>query len=535
MQFNLADLFEHAVDHFGEREYLVCEGQRRTYREMEARANRLAHHLAAHGIGPGDHVGIYALNSVEWVETLWAVFKLRAVWININYRYVEDELRYLFDNADLKALVYQRQFAPRVAGVRDAMPLVRHTICIDDGSGAETRGLGSADYEAALASASPVRDFPPRSADDRYILYTGGTTGLPKGVVWRHVDVFMALGGGIDPMTGERAPYPEYMVEKAKAGAPITFLPIAPLMHGATQWAVMGQSFLGNKVVLVSRFDPRRVWALVEAEQVNSLMITGDAMARPLIEALAAPDARWNLASLRLLTSSAATFSPAVKDQFFQRFPDLVMIDAVGSSESGNNGMVIVQPGATAMRGGPTVSRIGTTAVLDEAGRPIPPGSGKIGKIARSGDIPLEYYKDPVKTAETFITVDGVRWAMPGDWATVEADGRITLLGRGSVSINTGGEKVFPEEVEAAVKSHPAVFDCTVVGVPDARWGERVTAVVELRPGAQVTLEELQAHCRTRIAGYKIPRGLCVVDRVVRSPAGKPDYRWARAVATRSA
>src|SRR5581483_1130091 len=232
--------------------------------------------------------------------------------------------------------------------------------------------------------------------------------------------------------------------------------------------------------------------------------VAGDAMARPLIEALAAPDARWNLASLRLLTSSAATFSPAVKDQFFQRFPDLVMIDAVGSSESGNNGMVIVQPVATAMRGGPPVSRIGTTAVLDEAGRPIPPGSGKIGKIARSGDIPLEYYKDPMKTAETFITVDGVRWAMPGDWATVEADGRITLLGRGSVSIDTGGEKVFPEEVEAAVKSHPAVFDCTVVGVPDARWGERVTAVVELRPGAQVTLEELQAHCRARIAGYKI-------------------------------
>ncbi len=535
MEFNLADLFEHAVDHFGEREYLVCDGRRRTYAEMEARANRLAHHLAAHGIGPGDHVGIYAYNSVPWVETLWAVFKLRAVWININYRYVADELRYLVGNADLKALVYQRQFAPLVASVRDAMPLLGHSIVIDDGSDADVAALGSVDYEAALAGASPARDFPPRSADDRYILYTGGTTGLPKGVVWRHVDVFMALGGGIDPLTNVRVERPEQMVEKAKAGVPLTFLPIAPLMHGATQWAVMGQSFLGNKVVLIGKFDPARVWDLVEQERVNSMMITGDAMARPLIEALTAPGARWDTSSLMLLTSSAATFSPAVKDQFLERFPNLILIDAIGSSESGNQGMAIIQAGGTAMKGGPTVSTIGHTAVLDESFRPIPPGSGRIGKIARTGDIPLEYYKDPQKTAETFVTIDGVRWVLPGDYATVEADGRITLLGRGSVSINSGGEKIFPEEVEAAVKSHPDVFDCTIVGVPDERWGERVCAVVEPRPGRTPTLEALQAHCRTRIAGYKVPRALQLVERIVRSPSGKPDYRWAKRVATEGA
>src|SRR5215470_4513962 len=333
MEFNLADLFEHAVDHFGDREYLACDGERRTYREMEERANRLAHHLAAQGVGPGDHVGIYAFNSVEWVETLWAVFKLRAVWININYRYVEDELRYLFDNADLKALVYQRQYAPRVAGVLAAMPLLTHTIAIEDGSGEDVSRLGSIEYEAAVASGAPERDFGARSASDRYILYTGGTTGMPKGVVWRHEDVFMALGGGIDPMTNARAERPEYMVEKAKAGMPLTFLPIAPLMHGATQWAVMGQSFLGNKVVLVGKFEARRVWELVERERVNSIMITGDAMARPLIEALSTPDAAWDVSSLYLLTSSAATFSPSVKDEFFGRFPNLMMIDAVGSSE----------------------------------------------------------------------------------------------------------------------------------------------------------------------------------------------------------
>jgi acyl-CoA synthetase (AMP-forming)/AMP-acid ligase II len=532
VEFNLADLFEHAVDHFGDREYLVCDGKRRTYREMEERANRLAHHLSAHGIEPGDHVGIYALNSVEWVETLWAVFKLRAVWININYRYVEDELRYLVDNADLKALVHQRQFAPRVAGVRPAMPLLRHAIVIEDGTTEDVAAIDSIEYETAIASGAPERDFGPRSEGDHYILYTGGTTGMPKGVVWRHVDVFMALGGGIDPMTNDRAPRPEHMVEKAKMGVPLTFLPIAPLMHGATQWAVMGQSFLGNKVVLVSRFDARRVWELVEQERVNSLMITGDAMARPLIEALQAPDAAWDTSSLYLLTSSAATFSPSVKDQFFERFPNLMMIDAIGSSESGNNGMVMVQAGNTAMKGGPTVSKIGVTVVLDEAGRLLEPGCGKIGKIARAGDIPLEYYKDPKKTAETFVVYDGVRYAMPGDYAMIEADGRITLLGRGSVSINSGGEKIFPEEVEAAVKSHPAVFDCTVVGVPDARWGEHVCAVVEFRDGSHATLEAIQAHCRTKIAGYKIPKSLCPVERLVRSPAGKADYRWAKQVAT---
>jgi 3-oxocholest-4-en-26-oate---CoA ligase len=403
---------------------------------------------------------------------------------------------------------------------------------IQDGSAADVSAIDSVDYEEAVASGSPERDFAPRSASDHYILYTGGTTGMPKGVVWRHEDVFMALGGGIDPMTNERATRPEAMVEKAKAGFPLTFLPIAPLMHGATQWAVMGQSFLGNKVVLIGRFDAKAVWDLVDREKVNSIMITGDAMGRPLIEALTAPGAKWDASSLFVLSSSAATFSPSVKDQFFARFPNLVMIDAIGSSESGNNGMVMVKAGATEMKGGPTVSKVGNTVVLDEAGKPLAPGCGQIGKIARAGDIPLEYYKDPKKTAETFVTYDGVRYAMPGDFAMIEADGRITLLGRGSVSINSGGEKIFPEEVEAAVKSHPAVFDCTVVGVPDPRWGEHVAAVVEFRPGHIASLEEIQAHCRSKIAGYKVPRELCRVESIVRSPSGKPDYRWAKQVAS---
>lgn len=534
MEFNLADLFESAADAFGDREYLVADGERRTYAEMEARANRLAHHLAAQGVGAGDHVGIYAYNSVEWVETLWAVFKLRAVWININYRYVEDELAYLFGNADLKALVFAREFAPRVRNVIDNLPLLQHSIVIEDGSAADLDGLEAVPFEDALAGGSPERDFGPRSPDDHYILYTGGTTGMPKGVVWRHEDVFMALGGGIDPYTSEKVARPEEMVEKGIAtGSQLTFFPIAPLMHGATQWGVMGQSFTGNRVILCAKFDPAEVWRTVAEEKVNLMMITGDAMGRPLIEELEAHRDQYDPSSLFALTSSAAIFSSAVKDKFFDQLPDLVITDAIGSSESGNNGMAVITKGNTQMAGGPTVSSIKGAFVLDEDLVPLEPGTGVMGKVARSGNIPVGYYNDPVKTAETFVTgPDGTRYAMPGDFAYLEADGTITLLGRGSVSINSGGEKIFPEEVEGAVKSHPDVFDAVVVGVPDDRWGQRVAAVVQLREGTTPALEDVQDHCRTRIAGFKVPRQINVVTTMQRSPSGKADYRWAQSVAT---
>jgi acyl-CoA synthetase (AMP-forming)/AMP-acid ligase II len=293
----------------------------------------------------------------------------------------------------------------------------------------------------------------------------------------------------------------------------------------------MAQSFGGNKVVLCARFDPREVWRTIEAEQVNSMMITGDAMGRPLIEELESAAEPYDTSSLIVLSSSAAIFSASVKDQFFARFPNLIMIDAIGSSEGGNNGMIHVQPGHTEMAGGPTVTPMGGCVVLDDEHRLVEPGSGVVGKVARHGDIPLGYYKDPVKTAEVFFEIDGVRYVMPGDFARLEADGSITLLGRGSVSINSGGEKIHPEEVESACKAHPAVWDATVVGIPDQRWGQRVAAVVSLRPGAELSLDDLQTHCRTKIAGYKVPRQLHVVDEVIRSPSGKPDYRWADSVA----
>ena len=528
--FNLADLFEAAVDAFGDREYLVAAGKRRTYAEMEERANRLAHYLADHGVGPGDHVGIYSLNSVEWVETAWAVFKLRAVWININYRYVKDELRYLFANADLVALVHQAEYGPRVAELLPDLPDLRLVIAVDDGSGA-TLAEGTVDFEDAMAAGSPEREFAPRSNDDHYILYTGGTTGMPKGVVWRHEDVFYALGGGVDPQTNTRVERPEEMVEKGRGGQ-ITLLPIAPLMHGATQWSILGQSFVGNRTILVPKFDPHEVWRLVETEKANSIMITGDAMGKPLVEALDDPGASYDLSSLLAITSSAALFSAPVKDEFFRHLPDIVIVDAIGSSESGNNGMVTMGKGDTAMKSGPTVRVIGDTVVVDEDMKIVVPGSGVIGKIARGGDIPVGYYNDPVKTAEVFITIDDKRYVMPGDFATLEEDGTITLLGRGSVSINSGGEKIFPEEVESAVRSHPEVFDAIVVGAPDDRWGQRVAAIIQPRADKHPTLEDIQIHCREAIAGYKVPRQLHVVETIVRSPSGKPDYRWAADIVT---
>ncbi|MGD9705350.1 MAG: acyl-CoA synthetase [Acidimicrobiia bacterium] len=520
--FNLADVFELAVDAWPDREYVSDERSRRTFAEIDARANQLAHHLAAAGVGPGDHVGIYAYNCVEWVETLWAVFKIRAVWININFRYVEDELAYLFDNADLTHLVVQPEFAERAAAVAPSLP----RLVIGD------------DYERALAVQSPERDFAPRSGDDHYILFTGGTTGMPKGVVWRHEDVLMALGGGIDIRTGERVERPEDFVEKGRAGFELVTYPIPPLMHGASQWGVMGQSFVGNKAVLRAKFDAHEVWRTIERERVNLLMITGDAMARPLLDALDVLDAagtRPDTSSLFAVSSSAVLFSQSCKDRFLELLPNLVITDAIGSSESGANGITMVTKGAT-MKGGPTVIAARDAVVLDDDLRPVAPGSGVVGRLARTGNIPIGYYKDPEKTAATFVVgPDGTRYVIPGDFALLEADGTITMLGRGSVSINSGGEKIFPEEVENALKSHPEVFDAVVVGVPDERWGERVTAVVQPRTGTAPTLGSIQEHCRRHIAGYKVPRQLTLVEVMVRSPAGKSDYRWARRIAADAA
>jgi acyl-CoA synthetase (AMP-forming)/AMP-acid ligase II len=527
MAFNLADLVEHTVDAVPERTALICGRRQATFAELEDRANRLAHHLADQGIGRGDHVAVYSYNSIEFVEAMLAAYKLRAVPINVNYRYVEDELVYLLDNSDSVALVHQAQFSPLVTAVRERLPRLRHLVVVDEGDD-PPHPTDAVAYEDALAGASPARDFEPRSDDDLYVLYTGGTTGYPKGVMWRHEDVWRVLGGGIDFLTGERIEDEHQMSRQAAEAEPAVGLVLAPLMHGAAQWGTLGGLIRGSTSVLLRQFDAHAVWQAVEQYRIATLAITGDAMARPLIDALR--ERRYDLASLVAISSTAAVFSPVVKDQLFELLPDLFISEAIGSSESGFNGMRLVEKGKTANASGLVTVQPGPdTVVIGDDDRPVPPGH--VGRLARGGNVPLGYYKDPDRSAATFITVEGERYAVPGDFARLELDGSITLLGRGSQSINSGGEKIYPEEVEAALKAHHQVFDALVVGVADDRWGQRVAAVVEPRPGEVPTLDDLVAHCRTRIAGYKVPRQLHLVDRMPRHPSGKPDYRRARAVA----
>lgn len=539
--FNIADLFERAVDVVPDRLALVCGPRRLTFAEFDREANRLANHLLDQGFGHGDHIGIYGQNSAEWLVAMVAVFKIRAVPININFRYVEDELTYLFDNADLVALVYDRGYADRIAKVLPGVPGLRHFVTLDDGSEADTSVLpGAIDWADATASASPDRPQLPRSSDDLYVLYTGGTTGMPKGVVWRHEDVFYALGGGVDAYTNERVTHGHQLAEKALATEnPMVSLNIPPLMHGAAQWGALRFLFEGATVAFVPRFDAEAVWQLVQDEHVNTMVITGDAMARPLAECLAANPDRWDLSSLFVLSSSAVVFSPSLKDEMLDLLPDIIVVDAIGSSESGLNGMTIQSKGHTANlggSGGPTVTAGRDAAVLDEDLVPMAPGTGVVGKLARSGNIPVEYYKDPVKSAATFVTgPDGTRYAVAGDFAMMQEDGSITLLGRGSACINSGGEKIFPEEVETVLKSHPDVYDVLVVGVPDPRWGQAVCAVVQARHAdAPPTLADISDHARVHLAAYKTPRHLVLIDEIQRSPSGKPDYPWATALAAGS-
>jgi len=532
MQFNIADLFESLVDAVGERTALVSGQRRLTFRALEERANRLAHALAARGIKAGDHIGIYLFNCGEFLEAMLAAFKLRAVPININYRYVADELRYMFTNADLAALVFQREFVPVLSDVRDACAGIKAFVYVDDASTYDASTFDAVEFESAMAEGSPKRDFPPRSADDLYIIYTGGTTGMPKGVMWRHEDVFFAGLQGGNP-GGEPISKPEELAEIARRNDPaLTTLPVAPFIHGAAQWAALIGLFGGGKVVVVPgrSMDPKAVWQAVQDERVNLMTIVGDAMARPLAAALAETD--YDTSSLIVIGSAGAIFSEAVKSELRQKLTSTMFIDSFGSTESGHTGSM-TQTRSMSESGHPRFFMTPNVTVIGEDKRPIEPGSGVIGYLARKGRLPVGYYKDPRKTAETFVEIDGDRWVVPGDLATIEADGMITVFGRGAVCINSGGEKIFPEEVEEVLKAHPSVEDAVVVGVPDERWGQRVAAVVQPRTGASISLAEVDAHCRKHIAGYKVPRALCVVDRVSRQPSGKPDYKWAREVASR--
>lgn len=532
MAFQIADLFEHAVDAVPEREALICGDDRRTYAELEARTNQAAGLLRANGVTGGDFVGIYATNSAAHVELMLACYKLSATPININFRYVEDELRYVSIDAGVGVLVHDADLGDKVDAILPDVPGLGARISLGGPH------PGSIDYDAVIAEFSPERDFSPRSPDDLYVCYTGGTTGMPKGVVWRHEDVFYALGGGFDAYTNQPVPHERFLAERAGSGEGMTLksLTLAPLMHGAGQWGSMRFFFEGNTAIFQPRFDARGAWELIEREQLTNIMMTGDAMGRPLIESLHELDREreMDLSSLFVIASSAVVFSQSVKDEFIARFPNVMLFDSIGSTETGQNGMIAVTADNAKMSaGGPTVTAAPEAVVLDDDLVPLEPGTGQVGRLARGGHIPLRYHNDPAKSAETFVVgPDGTRYAVAGDNALLEADGSITLLGRGSVCINSGGEKIFTEEVEAIVKAHPAVYDAIIVGVPDDRWGQRVAAVIATRPDRGLTLEDLDAHCRASLAGYKVPRELHLVAAIERSEAGKPNYRWAKEVAT---
>jgi len=525
VEFNLADLWERVVDTVPDREAMVCGDRRLSFAEADERANRLAHVLAERGVGPGDMVALLLYNSTEYLEGMLAAFKLRAVPINVNYRYVEEELHYLLSDSGSKAIVCHRELAPRVAAVASDLPELATALVVDDASDASLDGLDPLHYEEALAGASGGRDFGPRTADDLYILYTGGTTGMPKGVMWRAEDVFFgAFGGGA--LGGDPITTPEEIAEKC-VGAPTRCLPACPFMHGTAHWIAFSALYNGGCIVIATerKFDPAAMWHLIEREKVNFLVIVGDAFARPLVEALAELGDAVDISSLGVILSGGAILSPSVKEHLAEHVPGTLILDGYGASETGGQGQFITVKGGD-VPDRPRFHMNADTIVLTEDLQPA--AVGEVGKLGRRGHIPLGYHGDPENTEATFPEVDGVRWSVPGDFARLEEDGTITLLGRGSVSISTGGEKVFPEEVESALKSHPAVFDAVVVGVPDDRWGERVVAVVQPRAGVTPTLDDLAAHAHQHLAGYKVPRDLVLVDAITRSPSGKPDYRWAK-------
>ncbi|MEV0582011.1 acyl-CoA synthetase [Nonomuraea sp. NPDC050310] len=521
MEFNHADLFEGLADTIGDRVAVVCGMERRTYAELDAEANRLAHHLLAQGVGPGQHVGLQLYNGIEYIAGILAALKIRAVPINVNYRYVEAELSYLFTDADLVALLYDAEFEERVSKV--SAPLLRHRIVVGGSSAT------AVPYGEALKDQPSTRGFPTRSGQDVYIIYTGGTTGLPKGAMWHTEDLFMAFGGG-NPY-GEPRATPREVIDEAVKATPMVMMAAPPLMHGAAQMATFIAWWMGSTMVYVRKFDAAEVWRTVERERVFTMNITGDAMARPLAEALAAGS--YDVSSLFVVSSTGAILSGAVRDRLQELLPNVMILDNFGSTESGYTASGVAgsspesglkyQPNSTAR-----------LVVLNEKLEPV--GPGEMGTVAKSGRIAFGYYNDPAKSAQTFVTDrDGTRWLLTGDLATVHDDGTITIYGRGSQCINTGGEKVFPEEVEAVLKGHPAVFDAVVTGVPDETWGTRVAAVVEARPGAEPGAAELDAHCRERLSGYKVPRSYAFVPEIVRSPAGKADYRWARKIVEASA
>jgi acyl-CoA synthetase (AMP-forming)/AMP-acid ligase II len=530
LELSYATLWESISDRIGDEDAIVTGTDRRTWTEYENRASRLAKAFGEAGLGPDSKIGMYLWNSNEYLESQFAAMKIRGVPININYRYLDDELLYLLDNSDAEALVFHTSLSDRVARVKDRAKGVRLWIEVDDGGESLPGALA---YEEVIAGHDPAARIT-RDPADIYMLYTGGTTGMPKGVMYETGGMLQSFVGLIFPLLGMAVPaihdIPKLVETITKEGQGVVSIPTCPLMHGTGMWlGAMIPHCAGARVVMLEgrSFDAKELLQKIGSERPTQVVIVGDAFAKPIVAAL--EEARdigstVDLSSLQFMISSGVMWTSEVKEALLE-WHDFTLIDAIGSTE-GSMGTQITTRGNASETA--KFAMGAATRVFTEDGREVEPGSGETGMVAAGGAVPIGYFKDEKKSQATFREIDGVRYSFPGDWARVEADGTLALLGRGSNCINTAGEKVYPEEVEEAVKAHADVFDCLVVGVEDEKFGQRVTGVVSLRPGGVVSPDELRAFTKKKLAGYKIPKQLFLVERVERAPNGKADYKWAR-------
>jgi acyl-CoA synthetase (AMP-forming)/AMP-acid ligase II len=533
MEWNLADIWESVADALPDHVALVQGARRTTWGQFDDRASRLAGALTAAGLKPDSKVASYLYNSNEYTEGLFATFKMRAVPVNVNYRYLEDELAYLIDNSDAEALLFHGELGDRVAKIVDQAPNVKAWIQIDDGAPRQDFAIG---YEELLAAQAPMPRIE-RSGDDLYFLYTGGTTGMPKGVMWRNEDLIKVLIDSAYMFAGVTAPEtPDGAGAIAKAvieaGSTRMHIPASPLMHGTGAFTSFQAMFVGTGIVTLENrhFDAHELWQTVQREGVTQMAIVGDAFAKPMVRALEEAETEgtpYDISSMQIIISSGVMWSTETKQALMSR-GNIICYDSLGSSEGVGFAGSINTPGSEPKTAKFTIGE--HTKVFTDDGREVEHGSDEIGMLAVGGHIPVGYYKDTTKSAATFREINGSRWSVPGDFARVEADGSIVLLGRGSACINSGGEKVYPEEVEEAVKAHADVADCLVVGVPDDRFGEAVTAVVARREGTSVSDSELSA-ALDALARYKRPRRFIFVPEIKRGPNGKADYKWAKAEA----
>ena len=537
MECNLAQIHETIAASCPDRECIVWNDRRLTYREVTDRTRRLANFLRSRGLGltreraelaawesGQDHVGLYLYNCNEYLEGMIGAFKARTVPFNVNYRYVEEELLYLFHDAGARAVIYHASLAPMLAAILPRLKGVEVLLQVNDDPD-QPLLPGAIDYEAALAASSPERPDLDWSPDDLYILYTGGTTGMPKGVLWRQSDVYFAAMGGSVPGLGEHESMDAVLAMAARGTRAV---PAAPLMHGAAHWAAFNAMNSGGTVILQSdskRLDPDDVWSTVAREKAEALLIVGDAFARPLLDQLAVK--KYDLSSLALLASGGAVLNVGLKEQLLERLPHLMIFDTIGSSETGSQAINLSSKGGGASTGS-FMPQPGNCVLSADLSRVLEPGSDELGWFAKAGRVPLGYLGDRAKTERTFPVVDGVHYAVPGDRARMLASGMIEVLGRDSVTINSGGEKIFAEEVEQALKRHADVYDAVVVGRASERWGQEVVAIVQLRAGARTNTEDLVEEAGKHLARYKLPKAVLLRDQIVRSPSGKADYRWAK-------